>query len=476
MKKALLSFVAALALVFPRLNAAELTIESQALGAGEMGYLIVGMNNTETSLSGFQFKLYLPEGLALTKNVKGKFVYTLGERIEYHTLSITALDDGGYQFIGYSMDADVITGNNGMLLSISLTAANSFVGPGNGMLTGIYVTDITSQTSSCSNVNFIIEGTGIPKCDTPTIVFDKGKVSFCSTTEGVEFVSSICFANGNLHHVNEINLTTIYRISVYAKKEGYIDSNVATADIDFSQLKGDVNNDGNITITDAVGIVNIILGNSGSNNQTEHDYVDLGLPSGTLWATCNIGASSPEDYGDYFAWGESEESYKSGKMDFSWNTYMWCSGSGSTMTKYCDNSSYGFEGFTDELTELEQEDDAAYANWGPGWRMPSIDQFRELINSNYTTTEWTTQNGVYGRKITSKKEGYTDRSIFLPAAGYRYFSSLDDAGSDGNYWSRTLYESFPYSAWHLDFYSSSIDTSYYNRCYGRSVRPVRVSE
>ena len=206
------------------------------------------------------------------------------------------------------------------------------------------------------------------------------------------------------------------------------------------------------------------------------DYVDLGLPSGTLWATCNVGASSPEDYGYYFAWGETEPYDKNGKTYFDWSTYKWCKGSYVTMTKYCTSSSYGNDGFTDGKTKLDPEDDAAYVNWGPAWRMPSKEQYQELFNSSNTTTEWTTQNGVYGRKITSKKEGYTDRSIFLPAAGYRDGSSLRNAGSDGRYWSRSLDESYPNSAWRLDFDSSDIGTYGNYRCYGQSVRPVRVTE
>ena len=207
-------------------------------------------------------------------------------------------------------------------------------------------------------------------------------------------------------------------------------------------------------------------------------YVDLGLPSGTLWATCNVGANSPEDYGYYFAWGETEPYDKNGKTYFHWSTYKWCNGPSSTMTKYCTKSNYGYEGFTDNKKELDVDDDAAYVNWGPVWRMPSIDQYDELINSSNTTTEWTTQNGVYGRKITSKKEGYTDRSIFLPAAGYRYTSTLNFAGANGYYWSRTLDEGGPNVAWSLGFNSSSVYTSsgYNYRYYGFSVRPVRVSE
>ena len=202
-------------------------------------------------------------------------------------------------------------------------------------------------------------------------------------------------------------------------------------------------------------------------------YVDLGLPSGTLWATCNIGATSPEDYGDYFAWGETE-GYNDGKTTFDWSTYKWCEGSDNTMTKYCTDSGYGYNGFTDAKTELDLEDDAAYVNWGPAWRMPSFEQFDELINSSYTTTEWTTQNGVNGRKITSKTNG---NSIFLPAAGYRLGSFLISAGSYGIYWSRTLPFCCPDLARYLYFYSSDIYTyDGSGRWYGRSVRPVRLSE
>ena len=201
---------------------------------------------------------------------------------------------------------------------------------------------------------------------------------------------------------------------------------------------------------------------------TTLDYVDLGLPSGTLWATCNIGATTPEDYGDYFAWGETT-GYFGGKTDFSWSTYKYCNGSSTTMTKYCNKSSCGT---VDNKTELELADDAAYVNWGSNWRMPSREQFRELINSSYTTTEWTTQNGVYGRKITSISNG---NSIFLPAAGYRNGTSLSYAGSGGLYWSRTLSTDYPYYARYLYFGSDGVYTSNYYRFLGQSVRPVRLS-
>lgn len=197
-----------------------------------------------------------------------------------------------------------------------------------------------------------------------------------------------------------------------------------------------------------------------------HEYVDLGLPSGTLWATCNVGANSPEEYGDYFAWGETAP-----KDYDDWSTYKWCNGSYVTMTKYCILSGYGYNGFTDGKTELDPEDDAATANWGSGWQMPSLDQIKELYDSKYTTTEWTTQGGVEGRRITSKSNG---NSIFLPAAGYRWRDGLLYAGSYGYYWSSSLNTNYDYYADGLLFDSGGWNWSCgLNRGYGQSVRAVR---
>ncbi len=198
--------------------------------------------------------------------------------------------------------------------------------------------------------------------------------------------------------------------------------------------------------------------------------VDLGLPSGTLWANMNVGAIKEEGFGDYFAWGETK-GFNSGKTDFSWSTYKWCNGSYDTMTKYCDDSSIGYNGFTDNLTELELADDAAYVNWGSDWRIPSLSQWRELIEN--CSWIWKTENDVKGYKIF----GPNGNSIFLPAARSRDDLSLDYAGSYGIYCSRTLCSDDPNGAWGLDFSSSGVYTSYYGRRYlGRSVRPVRVSQ
>ena len=207
----------------------------------------------------------------------------------------------------------------------------------------------------------------------------------------------------------------------------------------------------------------------GTPDNIYYESIDLGLPSGTLWATCNIGATSPEDYGDYFAWGETE-GYNSGKADFSWSTYKWYNGSYDSLTKYNTSSNWGS---VDNKTELDLEDDAAYVNWGSEWRMPSLEQIQELINNSYTTKTWTTLNGVYGCKITSNSNG---NYIFLPAAGYRSDSSPGLAGSSGGYWARTLDTSNPGSARGLAFNSEDIGTGRGGRCYGRSVRPVWLSE
>ena len=143
-------------------------------------------------------------------------------------------------------------------------------------------------------------------------------------------------------------------------------------------------------------------------------------------------------------------------------------GSETTMTKYCTNADYGNNGFVDNQTTLFPEDDAATANWGSGWRMPTKEEWQELYNN--TTCTWTTQNGVSGRLFTAAN----GNSLFLPAAGWRRNSSLYDAGSYGDYWSSSLYTDYPNDAWALDFYSDTSYMDYFSRGGGFSVRAVRV--
>ena len=209
--------------------------------------------------------------------------------------------------------------------------------------------------------------------------------------------------------------------------------------------------------------------NSGSNSSVSgdkgscgsHDYVDLGLPSGTLWATSNVGASSPEDYGDCFAWGET-----SPKSSYDLSDYKWCRGVPDTITKYCVDGDYGK---VDDKEELDLVDDAAHVNWGAGWRMPSHEQQEELRENCKWT--WTKRNGVNGYEVSRN-----GKSIFLPAAGQRTIDpSLNQEGSNGVYWSRTLYSRKSSSAYILEFSSSYVDYHYHDgRHCGHSVRAVRV--
>jgi len=202
----------------------------------------------------------------------------------------------------------------------------------------------------------------------------------------------------------------------------------------------------------------------------EHEYVDLGLPSGTLWATTNIGANTPEEYGDYFAWGETRP-----KDDYSSLTYRYCYGYDERLTKYCNQSQYGYNGFTDYLTELLPEDDAATAIWGNEWQIPSLWQFEELMDEEYTTALWTTRNGVNGYLITSKQKG-NDNSIFLPAAGAAALmngGTYLNVGLDGYYQSCTLGNDCRFVS-SFGFSRSSLYWSF-NRYNGQSIRPVRFA-
>ena len=199
-----------------------------------------------------------------------------------------------------------------------------------------------------------------------------------------------------------------------------------------------------------------------SDNVPEHRCVDLGLPSGTLWATCNVGASAPEELGDYFAWGETEP-----KDDYSWTTYKWCNGSDHTLTKYC---TYDYFGTVDNLTVLYPEDDAATVNWGSSWCMPTKEQFLEL--SSHCSKIWTTRNGVTGYLYI----GPNGNTLFLPATGKRMGNSHQESGTRGYYWSRSLVENITYSAWCLNFGSDYMQSSSNSRNLGITVRAVRMSQ
>lgn len=268
-----------------------------------------------------------------------------------------------------------------------------------------------------------------------------------------------------------------------------------------SNLRGDVNGNNVVDISDVTALIGYVLTGNGSSlvlanadctlngvidisdvtclidyvlrgawPEPPHEWVDLGLPSGTLWATCNVGANSPEEYGDHFAWGETAP-----KDYYGLSTYKWCNSNYYTLTKYCINSDYGM---VDNKTELDPEDDAAYVNWGPSWRMPTHDQQLELIyNCAWTNTQ---QNGVNG----SLAKGPNGNTVFLPAAGIFFLESLSSMDGIGIYWSRSLACHFnpsestyyTWDAYWLGFNMNGVDDSEAERWIGLSVRAVRVSQ
>lgn len=173
-----------------------------------------------------------------------------------------------------------------------------------------------------------------------------------------------------------------------------------------------------------------------------HMYVDLGLPSGTLWSVCNMGADKPEEFGEYYAWGET-----STKSSYNWNTY-----------------SIGSE--LDSLPTLDEAHDAAASSWGYGWRMPSREDFDEIVT--YCTMTWTTRSGVNGYLVT----GTNGNTMFLPASGGRGDGNIYESGSCGFYWLNSVYTDDTQFAWGFLFDANSFSETSYYRMYGQSIRPV----
>lgn len=208
-----------------------------------------------------------------------------------------------------------------------------------------------------------------------------------------------------------------------------------------------------------------ILMSTGISASAQHEFVDLGLS--VKWGTCNVGADKPEDNGNLYAWGETEVKEQYNARTSKWGFMPF------SLKKYNINSE---QGTVDNKTTLDLEDDVAHVTWGGNWRMPTKKEMDELHDN--CIWEWTTLNGVNGYRVTSKKQGYTDRSIFLPAAGYKA-NGRYQYGSNGNYWSRSLMTD-PYgdgsvicgTAACIRFNNNQANIGWEDRMAGLSVRPV----
>ena len=273
-------------------------------------------------------------------------------------------------------------------------------------------------------------------------------------------------------------------VSWYIPVDNKIDG-TSEATIDNAKLKAVVNGTAVTTIDALSSAKTLVRGNAyymeanwdGSTLYFSNEFcpdgnhphaIDLGLPSGTKWACCNVGANSPAEGGDYFAWGETTT-----KSAYTFYNYKWfINGDYHQITKYCANSDYGI---VDNIVGLELEDDAAYVNWGSEWRMPETAQFSELHEN--CTSEWVTVNGMGGYLFKSKTN---DRAVFFPAAGWYNPYGFQELDAAGNYWSRfNLYTSYPYYAYVLAFRYGNMGVNtlgIIGRQNGCSVRAVHVEQ
>ena len=290
------------------------------------------------------------------------------------------------------------------------------------------------------------------------------------TLDGTQILKKSGTANGTYTH--EFTESGVYTLVAQYTKDSSQDSGNDQAKITNATItipettkekEGDVDGDGIVDVADVTNVVNIILNPDSDDDTpalpdtptTDSRAIDLGLS--VKWASCNVGATAPEEYGGYYAWGETEE-----KSNYSWSTYKYCNGTYDSLTKYCTSSYYGT---VDNKTTLEASDDVAQAKWGGNWRIPTKAEIDELRSN--CTWEWTTLNGVNGYCVT----GTNGNSIFLPAAG-EFWGNSNSTGSFSYYWSSYLHNEYTTYSYCLYFNESSKSTTFSDRCSGFAIRPV----
>ncbi|MBQ3731631.1 MAG: dockerin type I repeat-containing protein [Muribaculaceae bacterium] len=375
----------------------------------------------------------------------------------YNSKSITIQGDGNL-YLNSELRGIFLVCTRLTIKDITLQAAKHIANNGDGVLVALTFDNVSADIQG--GVARIGEGITFRNC---SITYPSDAYIAHDASEDVDYGYYIAYGD-NIFAEHIIISRGSGNIPGDVNGDGEVNIADVNAVIDVilggsSTPRADVNSDGEINIADVNAVIDIIFG--GGPAQNNHEYVDLGLPSGTLWATCNIGANSPEEYGDYFAWGETAP-----KEVYSWETYKWCDGTWDSLTKYNFQNYYGT---VDKKAELDPADDAAQAKWGASWQMPTKAQQDEL--SEHCNWQWTTKNGVNGYLGT----GPSGKTIFLPAAGYKDGTGIVTEGTFGYYWSHSLNNSMSLYAYNQLFFSgSSPSWNKQERSFGISIRPVRV--
>ena len=356
---------------------------------------------------------------------------------------------------------------NKLVSSIAFTPAAYSVY--NGKTVALSAT-VLPETASNKNLSWESSNTAIAKVSASGVVtgVSKGTVTITATAKDGSGVSGTCEVEVK-QYVTSLTLgqtsvtldegqTTTLTVSAVAPDNAN-DKSVSWSSGDPSVATVDAQS-GVVTAVSGGPVTIVATANDGSGVSSSCEVyvmgaVDLGLS--VKWRGSNLGASNPEDAGNYYAWGETET-----KSDYSWSKYKFGTSQSGPFSAY--NS-------TDGKTLLDAADDVA-RTLGSAWRMPTIAEWEELLNEDNCDWEWTTLGGANGYKVTSKKTGHTSKWIFLPAVGYKMGSNLRDNGSFGYYWSSSLSADHVYSASYLGFYELAASKANSNRCYGQSVRPV----
>ncbi len=431
----------------------------------EKGYIeVTGMNFRESEYKSYSNNLYKSD--LNSGNLIVKVIYNaLTNDLEWQTFLLTIVDDNGKQL---SKQGNIRFSYNNHSKEIKLPVTSFKKGGYNCKL--VYNGRVISQYK----FNVLEKPATYLKVTPPSrnVKAANGKVAFYVESDASWNISNVpdwCSIKNKAKNSFDIE---------YSENTS---SNSRTAQITISSETGNMSKQVEI-IQKGKNIQTVSYSNSSSYKEVVsgyengHAYVDLGLPSGTLWATCNIGANRPEEYGNYYAWGET-----STKRNYCWDTYKYGSSKSNDnfestqfqtiLTKYCTDKEYSPSGYYDNKKVLELLDDAAYAYWRGHWRMPTKTDFMELYA--YCRKEEAIMGTIKGCKLVSKMNG---NSIFLPFSGFYSNSAFYWGGSEGYYWSSSLYDYNSQYAWYCSV-SSSLNMcgpTRLGRCHGYSVRAVCV--